>query len=239
MSDQIFSFFGQVLMYGGGSVAVAYWTFQLLGQKWIDNKFSARLQQQKHEHEKEIQKLRIRIEAMLGGSLKVQANEFEILPDAWQLLHEAWVSTVRLTVIYNEYPDLNNADPDQVEEELNRLELLDSEKQRIRDALNKNELYIEAVTNLRIHQAKKTISEFNSYVEKKSILMPPEIKSRFDQVSNLLWDALSDKEMGYESKDYKIQNEAWKQMKEKVEPLRKSIGEEINIRLHSHASIRC
>jgi hypothetical protein len=41
-------------------------------------------------------------------------------------------------------------------------------------------------------------------------------------------------EVGHEAKDYKIQIESWKKIKEETEPLYKSIEIDIQARLQSH-----
>jgi hypothetical protein len=54
------------------------------------------------------------------------------------------------------------------------------------------------------------------------------------QISEILWSALISKEVGHEANDWKMQNEGWKETKEKTEPLYKEIEEYIHGRLQAH-----
>ena len=42
--DQVLRFLGEVVLYGGGSAAVAFLLFQYLGKGWIDARFAERLE---------------------------------------------------------------------------------------------------------------------------------------------------------------------------------------------------
>ena len=68
------TFLLQMLAYGGGSAAVAYLLFQWLGKTWIENKFAQRLDQLRHQQALELQRLRVEIDAMLSGALKLQED---------------------------------------------------------------------------------------------------------------------------------------------------------------------
>jgi hypothetical protein len=82
-------FLAKILAYGGGAAAVSYLLFQWLGKKWIENKFSERLEQLRHQQALELQRLRVEIDAMLSGALKLQEKEFSVLPEAWEKLNDA------------------------------------------------------------------------------------------------------------------------------------------------------
>lgn len=104
MPDAIFKFLGEVIAYGGGAAVVAYLLFQYLGKAWIENRFAERLDQLKHEHDLELQRLRVEIDSMLSGTLKLQEREFQFLPDAWQKLDEAHGLVSWLVSPMQEYP---------------------------------------------------------------------------------------------------------------------------------------
>jgi len=78
-----------MLAFGGGSAVIAYVVFQYIGKKWIENKFAERLDLLRHQHALELQRLRVEIDALLSGAIKLQEKEFLVLPDAWAKLDEA------------------------------------------------------------------------------------------------------------------------------------------------------
>jgi hypothetical protein len=57
--------------------------------RWLDARFSERLEKLKHEQQKEIESIRQRVQWHFSRVSKIHEKEFEILPRAWFLLHEA------------------------------------------------------------------------------------------------------------------------------------------------------
>ncbi len=78
-------FFKQFILTGGGAAAIAYGLFKWLGQKWIEDKFSQRLEHLRQSNAKELAELKVKWDADLQGRLKYQEREFTVVPDAWVL----------------------------------------------------------------------------------------------------------------------------------------------------------
>lgn len=83
-------FLESMVAVGGVGAVVAYGLFQFLGRTWIENKFAEKLELYRHQQAIEIQRLRVEIDSMLSGAIKLQDREFEILPKAWEKLDEAY-----------------------------------------------------------------------------------------------------------------------------------------------------
>ena len=64
----------------GGAGGVFFLLFQFVGKTWLENKFTQRLDYLRHQHDIEVARLRVEIDSMLNGTLKLQEKEFEILP---------------------------------------------------------------------------------------------------------------------------------------------------------------
>ena len=60
------------------------------------------------------------------------------------------------------------------------------------------------------------------------------MKQKFERVVEILWSAVTAKEMGHQAEDWKMQNEGWQKIKADAEPLYKSIETDIHARLQSH-----
>lgn len=232
--DQVFAFLGKVIAYGGGSAAIAYLLFQYLGKTWIENKFAEKLEQLRHSQALELQRLRVEIDSMLSGALKIQDKEFEVLPEAWTKLAEAFGNVAQLVSPLQWHNDLDRMRSDQLEEVLAGTTFRESEKADIRKATKKTETYLEVRFWHRLNHVRKAVSDFHNYVERNSVFMPPELKSDFEKTSNELWSAMTSKEVGHEAKDWKMQNEGWDKIKKEVEPLKKAIHDAIFKRLQGH-----
>jgi hypothetical protein len=232
--DIFFEFFGKIFMYGGGSVAITYLCFQNIGNKWIENKFAERLDQVRHTQSLELQRLRVEIDSLLSGVIRLQEKEFVILPEAWTKLDEACAQVSLLVASYQRYPDLDSLNNIQLEEFLANIKLTQSEKGELRDATQKNEKYQELIFWYRFNDVENAVADFHNYVERNSIFMPPELKISFEKAATHLWAAMSSKEIGHKVKDWKFQNEGWDKVKTIVEPLREEIQKTIYKRLQSH-----
>jgi hypothetical protein len=116
MTGQAWSFLGQVISVGGGAAVISYLLFQFLGKSWIENKFAQRLDQLKHEQALELQRLRVEIDSLLSGALKLQEREFLVLPEAWVKLDEAHNLVSWLAAPFQQYPDLDRMTQAQLED---------------------------------------------------------------------------------------------------------------------------
>ena len=234
LTDNIVNFLLQILAYGGGSAVIAYLLFQWLGKTWIENKFEQRLDQLRHQQALELQRLRVEIDAMLSGALKLQEKEFAVLPEAWAKLDEAHGLVNWLVSPLQQYADVKRMNTSELEEFLAENDFAESQKNEIRNAIDKKRIYQDIVFWKRLHKVKTTFGDLQTYVARNGIFLPTELEEKFSKISELLWSTLISKEVGHEAKDWKMQNEGWTKIKDEVEPLYKSIKNEIQARLQSH-----
>ena len=228
------NFLLQILAYSGGSAAIAYLLFQWLGKTWIENKFEQRLDQLRHQQALELQRLRVEIDAMLSGALKLQEKEFSILPEAWAKLDEAHGLVNWLVSPLQQYADVKRMNTSELEEFLAENDFAESQKNEIRNATDRGRTYQDIVFWKRLHKVKTAFGDLQTYVARNGIFLPAELEEKFTKISELLWSALISKEIGHEAKDWKMQNEGWTKIKDEVEPLYKAIKNEIQVRLQSH-----
>lgn len=234
-ADAVVKFLLQMLAYGGGSAAVAYLLFQWLGKTWIESKFAQRLDQLRHQQALEIQRLRVEIDAMLSGALKLQEKEFTVLPEAWAKLDEAHGLVSWLVSPMQQYANVDRMKAEQLEEFLSGTEFTESQKNEVRNARDKGRTYQDIIFWHRLHKVKGAFGELQTFVVRNGIFLPTELEERFSKISEMLWAAVVSKEVGHEEKDWKMQNEGWTKIKEETEPLYKEIKAEIQKRLQSHA----
>jgi inorganic triphosphatase YgiF len=223
-----------MVAYGGGSAAVAYFLFQWLGKTWIENKFAQRLDQLRHQQALELQRLRVEIDAMLSGALKLQEKEFSVLPEAWAKLDEAHGLVSWLVAPYQQYADVNRMNSIQLDEFLAGTDFYESQKQDIRNATDKNKTFQDISFWHRLNKVKNAFSELQTYVARNGIFLPPALELKFRTIAEMLWSAVISKEVGHEAKDWKMQREGWEKIKAEAEPLYLDIKTNIQDRLHSH-----
>jgi hypothetical protein len=60
---------GGIVTVGGGSAAIAYGFFGWFGKSWLDQQFKQRLEQLKHDQQKEIEQLRLPLPPCRRGAI--------------------------------------------------------------------------------------------------------------------------------------------------------------------------
>ncbi len=228
-------FLFEIFAYGGGSAAVSYLVFQWLGKTWIENKFNERLEALRHQQALEVQRLRVEIDSMLSGALKLQEREFTVLPEAWEKLDEAHLLVSNLVAPLQQYADVENMSRDRLEEFLLGTDFLKVDINEILNAPNKGKRYQEILFWNRLNKARKAFAEFQGYVARNGIFLPSELEEKFKKISSILWSAVVSKEVGHQAQDWKMQAEGWDKVREEVDPLYLDIKIYIHQRLQSHS----
>ena len=240
--DQVLQLLGTVALYGGGSAALAYGIFKHLGKGWIDARFSERLEAFKHEQAKEIQRMKIEVESVLSGSLKLQEREFSILPEAWKKMDDAYGLTQWLTSPMQQHPALNRLSDIELEEFLATSDLQESQKSSVRGASvgydrehSREGVYQDVFFWHRLHRVKRAVADYQTYIASNGLFLPPSLKMQFNEITPHLWAAVSTMETAHEAKLWEMKSEAWKKLEENAKPLHLAIEAGIEERLHSHA----
>jgi hypothetical protein len=231
---EVMKFLFQMLAYGGGSATVAYLLFQWFGKTWIENKFAQRLDQLRHQHSLELQRLRVEIDAALSGVLRLQEKEFSVLPEAWAKLDDAHSLVTWLVSPIQQYANVDRMNSVQLEEFLEGTELMESQKDEVRNAGDKGRTYQDIVFLHRLHKVKTAFRELQNFVARNGIFLMTELEEKFSKISEMLWSAVVSKEVGHEAKDWTMQRDGWNKIKDEIEPLYKAIKIEIQARLQSH-----
>jgi hypothetical protein len=233
-ANDVWKFLAQVLVYSGGGAMVVYLLFQYLGKTWIENKFAQRLEQLRYQQALELQRLRVEIDSLLSGALKLQEREFVVLPEAWAKLHDAHGLVAWLVSPMQQYVDVDRMNSAQLEEFLTGTKFTESQKDEVRKSHEKGCTYQEIIFWHRLQEVKTAFGDLQGFVARNGIFLPPGLKEKFVKISEILWSAIVSKEVGHEARDWKMQSEGWKKISEETDPMYKSIEADIQARLQSH-----
>lgn len=217
------------------AIVVFFGLFKFLGEAWIENKFSEKLNLLKHQHALEIKHLQVKIDSMLGGALKTQDREFEYLPQAWQKLCEVHELVQSLVTNLNIYPRIETYSLHQLDEFLKRSDFEESEKESLRISKDRNKLYSEILYFNLLAKTKKSILELKSMIFRNGIYFPNTIKKNFILISEILWEATNTNQAGYEFSDHKLKLQSLEKIENQSMPLYKEIENEIYSHLQSYA----
>jgi len=208
-----------VFTVGAVPTGIAWALFRYLGQKWLENKFAAQLELERHEHAKELQELKRKLDAQLSRINKLQDREFEILRDAWDFLQDAEGHVSSLLSITRRSPDLAKLSSERFEEFLEGSPLSGVHRQEVRDATNRSEHYQDLIFWYDLRDAKQAYWKYRALVTKNTIFMRAEVSDLFEKIATVLADGLISREIGEEAKDIKFWVEASREMRGKLVPL--------------------
>jgi hypothetical protein len=193
--DLLFKIVGIFGIFGAAIVVLSLIIWQILKHlsvKWLDAKFNERLQELKHQHGKEIERLRFKISTLLDRATKLHQREFEVLPEAWFKLNDAFWNTQSCVSPVQTYPDLNEMSQLQLEEFISRCPLPEWQKSALLEEKDKNRPYQEYVDRYKFNDAHSKAVEAYTYTIKNGIFWPNDIQEKFTALHNLIWKALTD-----------------------------------------------
>lgn len=219
-----------------GAAPAAYGLFQFLGKSWIESKFERQLQELKHKQAQELHRLRVEIDSTLSATLKLQEKEFEVLPEAWRLLNITFGATASISSPIQTYPDLDRKTTVEIEEILSSTDLLDSQKDRIRNSNEKGKQYLDEFFWLRLQNAEKSRQNLQNYLSLNGIFFPPSVKEMFQKILLKLNEAISGIEVYTEFGDWKERKKIWNTLQDDIRPTQEEIERIIIERLRSHSA---
>lgn len=179
----------------GVLVGFTYWLFKLFSEKWLTAKFAERLADYKHSHQKELENVRFEINKLMDRTTKLHQMEFDALPKAWALLVEAQGRTSYASSSTFISVDVERMNEQQLDEFLEGKSLENWQKETLKSSKEKNRYYSKIEQWHKIIDAKKAIREYENYRLEKGILMLPEIRTKFQQMSDMILSAVREAEL--------------------------------------------
>lgn len=194
-----------VLTYLGGGVVVigavvgaAWGLFTLFGDKWLQSKFDRQLEDLRHKQAREMEEFRFEIGRMSDRSIKLNEKEFEIVPEAWRRLVDAFYATSSHVSSFRQGLNFLMMTDSQMEEALGATELFESQKQQVREAkrADRSQVYNNVIYWHDKARVEQTAREFTNYIAKYGIFISN--KKLFDEIGDMIWDALLEYQLSRE-----------------------------------------
>jgi hypothetical protein len=175
-------FIGQVLLAGGGATVVSLSLLKWFGDKWIIHQFSQRLESFKREQSEILEQYRYQINARFNRITKIHEKEFEVLPEIWCKLQDAYGHFQSLSSPLQSFPDLNRYSAEQLEAFLEKCELHDFQKEELRRSTDKVSYYRETVYWIRLSIARQVFQEFRKYLHYNKIFLSRDLFELFTKI---------------------------------------------------------
>jgi hypothetical protein len=238
MTDEILTFLRSALILFGGVAVVAlaivsatYGIFRLFSEKWLNSKFEERLAAYKHEQQKELEQLKFDINTLMDRTVKLHQREFDVLPEAWGRVNDAFNYMQPLGLGFQQYPDLNRMSEARLNSFLDQCDLEDWQKSEIRLRDDMTKYYQEAIMPIRLWQADEKRVYFSNYFSKNGIFIPPEIKSKFETINTLLFEASVERRLSLQHPDFQQMYDKGMILYKEGPPLLKSLEADVQARL--------
>lgn len=172
---------------------LAIWIFRTLGEKWLSSKFDKQLESYRHAQQKELERLKFNINALMDRTTKLHQYEFDVLPQLWALLNESYSEVARFTSSLQSYPDLDRMEEAQLSEFLQKCELDQWQKIKLTGLNLRNKEYQDMIFWHNLNKANSKFMDFNNYYIKNCIFIQEELKVLGDGIRDMMSDALFEK----------------------------------------------
>jgi len=192
MEDELLKILVKIIGYSGGFAVVLYWILKTFGKKWLDEKFSKRLEEFKHFQNQEFEHYKFKINKLFNRVLKIQEKEFEVLPEIWIKLQLAYSAINILTASLKSYPDLDRMNQKELEEFLSNLSYPEYQKDELRTFPKKTEHYIKLRFQEEYLEAYHKYWDFNKYLILNKIFLEKDLFELFSNVNKKIYEIYLD-----------------------------------------------
>lgn len=179
----------------GVVVGAAFGCFRLFGTRWLDLKFKERLEAFKHDQQIELEQFRLRINTLFDRTIKLHQREFDVLPETWGRLVEAFGHIQWIVGAFQQYPDLDKMGPLQLDEFIAKSQLAEWQKDELKGETKKTDYYVKAIGWHRIAEARTKLSDYRTYLLKNGIFLPADLKAHFKSLDDNLFQTLMHHEL--------------------------------------------
>jgi hypothetical protein len=216
-----------------GAVTLSFLAFRFFSAKWLDTKFSERLESYKHAQQRELEALRFKINGLIDRASKIYGKEYEHLPNLWFELNTAYRSARYLLGGLRQFPDLDTMTPDQLEQFLDRSDLEEWQKTELKAASRKTTYWSRCQDFRAFNKAVEDHVEFRASLSKYAIFFSEDMRSDFENTSNMIWDVIVEYDIFWLNRDpdVKTQRTAREEMRingeQRLKVLEKSVRDRL------------
>lgn len=163
--------------------------------KWLDNRFEIRIQKMQHDNELQIKKIEVQLNAKLDRETKINQKDFEIIPEMWVKISEAFRLVNDLNFSIRQQPDLNILNDLEMTELIEICQMSKSEQDAILSSLDKNRAFSQWQDKQKFIEASNAHRDSFLYLTRNSIILDAELKAKISQLQRLMFAAINEYDM--------------------------------------------
>jgi hypothetical protein len=179
----ILGWFPKLIIAGGGGALIAIAVMRATGEKWLENRFNERLEALKHEQSREIERLRFHVAGLLDRSSKLNQREFEVLPDIWKAIDEAYVNaSIAMARLRLGGPDFVNLSDAQAEQVISKSPFQDFQKDELRSLspMGRSSKYMDFMKFVESNNAADATNRAWDSLRQGGLFVSPDVYQRLD-----------------------------------------------------------
>ena len=182
---------------GGGGAVIAFGIIRAFGEKWLDSKFAGRLQELRHEHERQMESVRLETSRTLDRSTRLSEREFEASAEAWALIFDAYVRTMGALPGLRHQDDFSKLSDELARLVANKNDFEDWEIEGLlaRSAQDRNSYFSERKRAHELRDAKVAVHEASNYLSRKALFLEKGVHERLDAFIHRAWKAIVAREI--------------------------------------------
>lgn len=186
---------------GGGGGAVAYAVVKIFGEKWLDSKFSTRLQDLRHEHERQMEAIRLQTARAMDRSTRLSEREFVSTAEAWSLVYEAYVRTMGALPGFRQHADFSRLSDDKarIVAAANDFEEWEVEELLAVPQVDRNIYFSQRVRQHEKREARRSIQTATGYLKRNMLFIERSLYEELDKFVDWAWQAILANEMVQEA----------------------------------------
>lgn len=186
---------------GGGGAAVAFGLLRAFGEKWLDNKFSSRLQDLRHEHERQMEAVRLDTSRTMDRFARLSEREFEVTAEAWSLVYETYVRTIGALPGFRQQADFTRLSEKMARfvAELNEFEDWETEELLSRPEADRNAYFSERKREHEMRNARRAIHDATTFLKRKMLFLEEDVYKKLDEFVDWAWQAILAREIVQEA----------------------------------------
>ena len=201
ISQSVLQFLGAFVVTGGGLVGISYLIVKTLGMKWINYRFDQSLEQFKHSHQQELERLRFQINAQFDRVTNLHKQEFDVLPTAWAALTEAYFRARNFISRLQSYPDLEGLSESALKEFLAVSRLAEWQKAEIEKIKisERNKYYVEKIFWADLDRALESSKASALILAQKGIFIEKTLLKELKMFDDIIYKAIIEKRANKET----------------------------------------
>lgn len=153
-------------------------------KKRLQRSLEKELESYKYELNKDIEKYKKELNVVYDRKLSFSKNEIDTLKDLWSYFIESFYKFKSACSIGRIYTDISMMNIRELEEYFNATDYIsDYNKKQILQAHDKQKELQKVLDITSLNEANRNLNECIMYLEKNSLFIPPNIKEKFDAMS--------------------------------------------------------